>query len=223
MLKRKIEAGLGLSKTWYEYFRSRPASFWSDLRTWMRTAVLRRNLVEEGLPWLNFPALHWMDSWVTPDAAVFEWGSGASTVFLAERAREVVSVEHDPVWALTTAKALASHKLDNADLYVEIPEGSRGESSDSESWNRYVDVLLDYPDQHFDLIIVDGRSRMRCLQRASQVTRRAVLLDDSNRGRYADAEKFFPASEWQVLPFKGPVPGHLGPRAGESTVFIRSD
>src|SRR5262245_58674086 len=50
------------------------------------------------LPWLTHPAIEWLDSVIGPDDTVFEWGSGASTAWFAQRAKSVVSVEHDQTW-----------------------------------------------------------------------------------------------------------------------------
>ncbi len=52
------------------------------------------------LPWWTFDAVREGDSFLRarPDARVFEWGSGASTLWLSKRAGQVTSVEHDGEW-----------------------------------------------------------------------------------------------------------------------------
>src|SRR3546814_16693648 len=57
-------------------------------------------MVRLDLPWWTLRAKRLVEHHLAarPEARVFEYGAGASTVFLARRARQVVSVEHDPLW-----------------------------------------------------------------------------------------------------------------------------
>jgi predicted O-methyltransferase YrrM len=65
-------------------------------------------------------------------AAVFEFGSGGSTLFLAQRAARVVSVEHDAAWAAAVATGLEAHGL-QADVRLveagQIAEAIAGEGA----------------------------------------------------------------------------------------------
>src|SRR3984885_13537361 len=48
-------------------------------------------------PWLSFSAVDYLEEPI-PGRRVFEFGSGMSTLWFAERCREVVSVESNPEW-----------------------------------------------------------------------------------------------------------------------------
>ena len=50
------------------------------------------------LPWWTYPAITRSTIWPTRSARVFEYGSGASSVWLGSPAREVHSVEHSKEW-----------------------------------------------------------------------------------------------------------------------------
>ncbi len=52
------------------------------------------------LPWWTLNAVTLVDEFLQarPHARVFEWGSGASTIWLEKRAAEVISVENDERW-----------------------------------------------------------------------------------------------------------------------------
>src|SRR5690606_35996609 len=103
---------------------------------------------------------------------VFEYGAGASTVWLALRAGEVVSVEHHAGWYETIAPLV-------------------GRSSNATVWHRqlededYVGAIAE-AEGKFDLVVIDGRRRVECLNRA--ISRLApggvVLFDDTGRRRY---------------------------------------
>src|SRR3954469_21096963 len=59
-------------------------------------------LARMDVPWWTFPAIDAVERWITArngNVRVFEYGSGASTVWLARRAAHVVSIEHDAGFA----------------------------------------------------------------------------------------------------------------------------
>jgi hypothetical protein len=108
---------------------------------------------------------------------VLEWGSGGSTMYWPRMFPSIdwVSVEHNPDYA----RALKGKITSNVTL-----------------------LQLDFPSYHeltpkkagmFDLIIVDGRKRVRCLNigRDLLVHGGTVLLHDAGRERYTPARKFY--------------------------------
>ena len=81
----------------------------ADGRDWIATTFLGRDLLTAGWPWITFPAMRWLTSYLRPSMSVFEWGSGGSTLFFAQRVARVVSVEYDTAWsAAVTTRELAS-------------------------------------------------------------------------------------------------------------------
>jgi len=52
------------------------------------------------LAWWSYPAMRRVEEFLAdrPEARVFEYGAGASTAWLAKRAGQVDSVEHDTTW-----------------------------------------------------------------------------------------------------------------------------
>ena len=70
-----------------------------DFQPWRRSLANKTTPAQEGLPWLTFGAIRFLDGWLKPGMRVFEYGCGGSTIFLAARVKEVVSVEHDEGWA----------------------------------------------------------------------------------------------------------------------------
>ena len=129
--------------------------------------------------------LQLLDANVTDRDVVWEWGCGASTLFLAERCKFVYAVEHQRVWF---AKLLPKIPSNVALLYVpqehSIPEGFDGDYS---SHRRYVEA---YNGKGIDVVVIDGRARVACLE---QVAQRAdygppddmrVFLHDFGREEY---------------------------------------
>lgn len=126
------------------------------------------------LPWWNVAATREIEAFLAarPGARVFEWGAGASTVWLARRAGSVLSVEHDPDWLAILQRQTRSfanvtllHRERTGGAYI-------GEIASQEG--------------RFDLIVVDGRDRIACLvaARVRLAPGGLIVFDDSGRQRY---------------------------------------
>jgi hypothetical protein len=52
----------------------------------------------EPLPWYSYAAIHFLEKRLPEGLAVFEFGSGYSTIWWARRSRVVHACEHDAGW-----------------------------------------------------------------------------------------------------------------------------
>ncbi|PKH44337.1 Methyltransferase domain-containing protein [Nocardioides alpinus] len=145
------------------------------------------------VPWWTFASADLVAGWLRdhPGARVFEWGSGASTLWLAARAGSVHSVEHHAGWAGVLAPRLPA----NVDLRVveavatstpAVPSAKPGHAG--LDFAAYVAAIDDVAGD-FDVVVIDGRAREACLARA--VERLApggiIVFDNVDRQRYVDA------------------------------------
>jgi hypothetical protein len=166
-----------------------------------------------GLPWLPFPAVRYLAARLPPDARVFEYGAGGSTLWLAERAALVVSVEHSAAWHGRIAGALAARGINTCDLRLRPPRPANFTrvipvwDGDADVFADYVAVIDAFPDGFFDLVVVDGRSRPACLGQAVPKVRPGgmLALDDADRPEYALALTALPP--WPRRDFRGLRPG----------------
>jgi hypothetical protein len=184
-----------------------------------------------GVPWITFGAARSLGRIVNSGTRVLEYGSGGSTVYLSRRAKEVVSIEHDPEWANQVRQA-----VDNATtILLRQPEGETRDdpgdvsafaSSDptfrAKSFRSYVMAAAAFPDGHFDVLIVDGRARPSALVYAQRKVRLggAILLDDSDRPLYEAARRFAIDAGWPRQVFRGPKPASTS--FAETTVWIKT-
>jgi hypothetical protein len=83
-------------------------------------ALLRRENATAAMPWWNERATRYLSQHLSPGARVFEWGSGASTVWLMNQGADVTSVEHNPEWH---AKVLERCPAANVHLIPGTPDG----------------------------------------------------------------------------------------------------
>ncbi len=160
------------------------------------------------IPWINYSAIDFLATRITPNARVFEYGSGQSTLWWASRVREIVALEHDEKWA-----ALVRPKLPpNARLLTAPLEG------DGSAYVRAIETV----EGLFDIVIVDGRKRIDCTRaafdRLSSIG--VVLLDDAERDRYRPAFDEAAARGFKRLVISGMKPKSYD--ASSLAIFYRS-
>jgi hypothetical protein len=156
------------------------------------------------VPWMTYKATGWLDGYLRKDMAVFEYGSGGSTVFFANRAHKLVSVEHDAVWHRQVSEALERRRLTNCEYLLREPQRAPRDRPAEYRWDlytstdgdfagfvfdEYVKTVDAFPEGSFDLVVVDGRARASCVHHGLARVRPGgvLLLDDSDRPEYADA------------------------------------
>jgi len=185
-------------------------------RYWLRSLFGFQNvevLINLDVPWWPYSAAERIEEFLLhkPSPRVFEWGSGASTIWLANRAGSVVSVEHDQEWAVKMNALLAASKRNNTKIiHVPAPQTaspivqSKKSGYEHLEFANYVDAIDEC--ELFDLIVIDGRARLDCLKKAKlHLTERGmILLDNSNRKRYQVFE-----DEFEVLILEGLTPASL--------------
>jgi hypothetical protein len=156
-----------------------------------------RELSRLDLPWWTYPSIDEVDRFLTArgrSARVFEYGSGASSVWLGRRASEVHSVEHSEDFVHFLAPVLAevpSVRLRHVEAPLVGPQArvpSQRHGHHGLDFAAYVESIEDIGGT-FDLIVVDGRARAACLRQAvSHLARDGMIVfDNSNRGRYDEA------------------------------------
>lgn len=168
-------------------------------RHWAHSLTLvhdSRAMADLDVPWWTYEAISTVDAWLAArmePATVFEYGSGASTVWLARRAGQVHSVEHHVGFAELMHPELARHPNASVRVVEPVPSAnpavpSRKEGHAGLDFSEYVAAIDEVPGS-FDLVVIDGRAREACL--AAAVGRLAtdglIVFDNSRRLRYREA------------------------------------
>ena len=70
------------------------------LTGWMQSLEAIETINKDGntITWMNYPVVKLLEEKLTRDLILFEYGSGYSTFFYADKVKAVVSVEHDVKW-----------------------------------------------------------------------------------------------------------------------------
>ncbi len=94
----------------------------------------------------------------------WEWGTGASTIYLAGRCRRLVSVEHDAMCAI---RSLSAGNVYSSVLYVpqDMPMIEHTDDGDLDSFRHYVEV---YTGKGVDIVLIDGRARVACARQVAE-------------------------------------------------------
>ncbi len=161
------------------------------------------SLVDE-LPWITFPAIYFLEQFLTTDMKVFEYGMGGSTLFFARRVRELISVDHDLNWMESLSKITQRNKYENCDIRLFLIEAENDDfefnldpshpdsykSTDpsfiGKNFKSYAASIDNYPDEYFDLILIDGRARPSCFKHSVPKIKKngVILLDNTDREYY---------------------------------------
>lgn len=155
------------------------------------------DLVRLDMPWWTFSAIDALEVFLSSrngSARVYEFGAGASTIWLAKRSRSVDSVEHDAPFAQSMDSMFGAYP--NITLRVVEPTAvahstkarSNRKGYTESSFDHYVSSI-DQVEGTFDLIVIDGRARVSCLARSvSRLSPGGIILfDNSNRLEYREA------------------------------------
>lgn len=195
----------------------------SDLHDWLESISGGPGPFEIGIPWMTYGAIHWLEQILSRRTTLFEYGSGGSTIFFAHRVAQIVSVEHDAGWYEQVRQRLNSEKLNNCEYHLrapgpEVPDAVYGPGKfnttdprlSRQSFEAYVRSIEAYPDKHFDVIVVDGRSRASCLAIAIPKLKPEgwLVLDNSEREEYQPATNALPTKLRRDFCGVGPVNAH---------------
>jgi len=221
---RRLLDGTRLLRGWDRRAASSPRSRTAHLRTLL---ALHRpeDLIRMDLAWWTYEAMEEVDSFLASRggaARVLEFGSGASTVWLARRAAYVRSVEHDDHWAARVRQMLAAAPGLRCMPSVHVPDVPRmkhpvvpsgAPSGRGLDFEAYVDLPGGWGEK-YDLVLVDGRAREESLLRSLPLLSPGglALLDDSQRGRYQAVLGRVADEGWVVRRTHGATPCQPFPR-----------
>lgn len=171
------------------------------------------DMAKMDLAWWSYPAMRRVEEFLAerPGARIFEYGAGASTVWLAKRAGQVDSVEHDTQWVEFVREMLGD--TPGVSLHA-VPPAAATEDTVVRS-GRVGHTDLDFADYvstidqvggPFDLIVVDGRARVDAFRRSLDhlADGGVIVFDNIKRKRYWDVISALPGLRIELL--KGGTP-----------------
>lgn len=142
------------------------------------------------IPWMNFPVVRLLEERLSSDLKLFEFGSGYSTLFFANRVRTVTTIENDERWY----DFIKSQAPKNVELIL-MEEDING------NYCRTIDSTGD----QYDVVIVDGSDRTNCIKRSVSALspKGVIILDDSQREIYIEGIEYLKRKGFKLLTFEG--------------------
>ena len=144
-------------------------------------------------PWISQGAIRFCEGSLNRNMAGFEWGSGRSTAWFAERLGSLTSIEHELGWFKIVQENLNSRGIRNV-TYRLVPLNHPPHEPNRPVYNPipdYVAAIEEVPDGTLDFAVVDGHYRQACILAAIPKLKPAglFLVDDTD---------WLPLSEWGI-------------------------
>ena len=125
------------------------------------------DMAQQPVPWFTYAAIEFIKQLNLVDKVVFEWGSGNSSLFFANRVKNIYSIEHNQEWY----DKVKANKMQNQE--VEFVESTI---------DSYVNSI-NKRDTFYDIIIIDGDLfRKECALEAIKYLNKGgiIILDNSD-------------------------------------------
>lgn len=134
---------------------------------WYKSFIEKKPINRKGepIPWLTYAFIDFIKPRLHRDMIMFEYGCGNSTLWFASLVKHIDSVEHEEGWF----QEISSKVPSNVQIYFKSLETNEYEQS----------VML--TPYFYDLILVDGRKRLECVQCAVQkLSDNGVIIVDNS-------------------------------------------
>jgi hypothetical protein len=193
-------------------------------------------LLRKPSPWITFEAIDYLDERVARGWKVFEYGSGGSTLYWLSKGAECVSVEHDSRWYAGLRPFIPTDA--KIDYRLVPPDPSGGDDFDGDwddphayrssveefrhySFRKYAEQIDEFPEEYFDLVLVDGRARPSCINHAmSRVKPDGFLvIDNGDRPHYYRRTIDYLENKFQKISCCGACP--VSPRRAQTDIFVK--
>lgn len=128
-------------------------------------------------PWIPEKAVRALERMLHQEMKGVEFGSGRSTVWYAQRVKDLVSIEDHKEWFNEVKTQLATSKVTNVDY---VFKSSQTDKTGRSEYCNYIDT---FKNESLHFIVVDGKHRDRVAYRAIEKLESGgiLLLDDSER------------------------------------------
>ena len=201
-------------------FLSQYPKFKKYSNLFLQSRIQGNSSISLEIPWINFLAIDYLNKILNLESKVFEYGMGGSTIFFAKKTAEVFSVEHNKNYYEEVNKLIEQkYKKQSIQLSLSVPKADSVETKYTSnrleysglSFKDYVHMINQFPDQYFDLVLVDGRCRIECCKVASTKIKKngVLMLDNSDYLHYQkgikDLDLHF-LSHWKKKDLLSPGP-----------------
>jgi hypothetical protein len=199
------------------------------------------------LPWWVSSATDYVDTLIAGrrNLKVFEWGSGASSIWFSNLKADLISIEDHAEWcekiklilgdniSLKYSPSCENHGQLSEEIckYVDGvssnffslgPEGDNKHGFQTIGFEKYAAEILQYPNKCFDIILIDGKARVLCtLMAMNKISDNGLIIfDNSDRNQYNQAYIALYDNGFRRIDFRGYCPGN--DYESSTSIFIKN-
>lgn len=167
------------------------------------SCAMQRPIASNGapIPWYTYPAVEYFDQLDAKGLNIFEYSSGNSSLYWAQKGANVYSVEHNAEWFEEMSQKSSSLKA----LTLATDRGS------------YATTITKY-NVNFDIIIIDGAWRNDCAREALKRCEKETLVLLDNSDWYTDVASIFRESGFFQVDWNGFGP--INPYSWTTSLFL---
>ena len=160
----------------------------------MTREEIQKKLLDDGRPCLTMPVILFLKIILDKTMRILEAGSGRSTIWFAEQAKEIISFESNEGWCHGVMEKLREKGLNNVTIHYDP----------------------DYPtnsfpkfEGEFDIVFLDGAddhgNRVAIMKEGHRFVRPGgyLIVDDSHRPTYEEGIRVLRGLEWPRMDFWG--------------------
>ncbi|MDT9200120.1 class I SAM-dependent methyltransferase [Limnospira fusiformis KN01] len=186
-----------LSVDWSEVSKNLPSGInYLESSGWIKSLAtgVPINFDSQPIPWYTYPAIEFIENKISSDFKVFEYGSGQSTLWWAERVLKVISVESDRNWF----------------SYIQEKMPKNVELSLSAQEEEYAAEISRYSNNYFDVIIIDGKNRNKCVELSLSKLKDTgfIIFDNTDDYSYDRGIEFLAFNGYKRIDFYGTIAGY---------------
>ena len=163
---------------------------------------------KQSIPWLTYPFIAFLQDRLHAQLNIFEYGSGDSTIWYAKRVQSIDAVEHHFQWySYVNSKKASNMTLTHVELDY---DGNYARA-------------IHLSGKQYDIAIVDGRDRNKCMQEACKALKSSgvIVLDNSDIAKYESGKLYLKEQGFKQLAFEGMSP--VTPYLNETSLFYRAN
>lgn len=151
-------------------------------------------------PWLSPKSVRFLEKHLTSQMVLFEWGSGRSTTWFAQKVKKVISIEYSQEWEQKVQERISQRNLNNVDLkYIPLDHPYKAPTQrEYPEVPKYVAEIFKEDKESLDVIVVDGHYRLTCVSQCLDYLKVGgfLVIDNSNREKRED---WGVPSNWPIL------------------------
>jgi hypothetical protein len=162
---------------------------------WTYKYIVNRIIVEiyyklnPQLPWITKNANDILRKSLNSEYIGIEFGSGRSTLWIASKVKTLFSIEDNNMWYKATKLKLEDQKLRNVEYFY-----LDSSKKDNTEYSEYTAKILEFQDEYFDFIFIDGSNRDELSLLATSKLKNNGLLIIDNINWYVPSNSLSPSS-----------------------------